>query len=52
MPSSSGEFLFKGCLSQEPVEFNDISTRGMEITFKARKLTGMVNLKPTMYSYQ
>ena len=24
----------------------------MEITFKACKLTGMVNLKPTMYSYQ
>ena len=37
---------------QESVEFNNNSTRGMEITFKVSKLTGMVNLKPTMYSYQ
>jgi len=42
-------WIFVQRVLQESVEFNDNSTRGMEITFKACKLTGMVNLKPTMY---
>ena len=48
-PSSRGEFSWYG-VPQEPVDFNDISTRmsigGMEITLNASKLAGMVNLKP------
>jgi len=48
-PSSRGEFSWYG-VSQEPVDFNEISTRmsigGMEITLNASKLAGMVNLKP------
>ena len=37
-------------VSQEPVDFNDVSTRmsirAMEITLNASILAGMVNLKP------
>ena len=48
-PSSKCEFSFYN-VPQEPVDFNDISTRmsigGMEITLNASKLAGMVNLKP------
>ena len=48
-PSSRGEFSWYG-VPQEPIDFNDISTRmsigGMEITLNASKLAGMVNLKP------
>ena len=48
-PSSRGDFSWYG-VTQEPVDFNEISTRmsigGMEITLNASKLAGMVNLKP------
>ena len=48
-PSSKGEYSFYK-VPQDPIDFNDISTRmsigGMEITLNASKLAGMVNLKP------
>ncbi len=36
-------------VTQEPVEFNNISTRGIEITLKASILAGIVNLKRIGY---
>ena len=48
-PSSRGEYSFYR-VAQDPINFNDISTRmsigGMEITLNASKLAGMMNLKP------